>query len=86
MSQEINSYSKMLSLDYDVRISASSSFNAQDAYENTFEDVISEKISQNEQKNNYSFSCIKALGAPPGFWLEDGTSSISTNIFNNYAL
>ena len=83
MTQEINSYSKMLSLDYDVRISASSSFNAQAAYENTFEDVISEKTMQQEFEKKKLTSNSTMLGAPPGFWMEDGTSATCKDIFLN---
>jgi len=62
--------SKYLYLDTNIRTSATSSFNAQEAYENTFEDVMSEvavKTQEDEKENKFSFS---NLGAPAGFFLD----------------
>ena len=44
------SASEMLSLQSDVSLNNTSSFNAQEAYENTFEDILLEKTTEN-QKN-----------------------------------
>ena len=41
---------QMLNIASDVRISASSSFNAQEAYENTFEDLIQEEVIKTEEE------------------------------------
>ena len=70
----INNFSidvnQMLNLGSDVRISASSSFNAQEAYENTFEDLIQEESTKTEQeKKEYKIN-FDALGMPPGFILD----------------
>ena len=43
---------QMLALDSNVSINSISTFNAQEAYENTFEDVVQENISQNEVAKN----------------------------------
>ena len=43
---------QMLALDSNVSINSISTFNAQEAYENTFEDVVQENISQNEAAKN----------------------------------
>lgn len=61
---------QFLQLDTDIRTSSTSTFNAQDAYENTFEDVISEianKSQEEERNNKINFS---NLGAPAGFFLD----------------
>ena len=61
---------QMLNIASDVRISASSSFNAQEAYENTFEDLIQEEIVKaEEEKKEYKIN-FDALGMPPGFILD----------------
>ena len=63
--------SQMLNLENSVRISSNSLFNAQNAYEASFEDAIIEETikieekNQKEQKINFS-----SLGMPPGFILD----------------
>ena len=66
---ELNS-ARFLQLENDIRITANSTFNAQEAYENTFEDVLLEhttKESEQEKTNNVNFW---SLGAPAGFFLD----------------
>ena len=61
---------QFLQLDTDIRTTSTSTFNAQDAYENTFEDVVSEivnKTQEEERNNKINFS---NLGAPAGFFLD----------------
>ena len=60
---------QFLQLDTNIRTSATSTFNAQEAYENTFEDVILEVATkeQEEKENKINFS---SLGAPAGFFLD----------------
>lgn len=63
--------SELLFLGNNIRISSSNSFNAQDAYDNTFEDLLTEENSKTqceiENKNKINFS---NLGAPAGFFLD----------------
>ena len=63
--------SQMLYLDSGIRISSTSVFNAQEAYETSFEDLMLEeatKIEENNQKQqNNNFINI---GMPPGFNLD----------------
>ena len=72
MTNEIGLYSaQFLQLNNDIRTSATSTFNSQEAYENAFEDVLLEQVSktqENEQENNK----VKFynLGAPAGFFLD----------------
>ena len=59
-----------LHLDTNIRTSATATFNAQEAYENSFEDVLLEvvtKTQEEEKENKISFS---NLGAPAGFFLD----------------
>ena len=60
---------QFLQLDTNIRTTSTSAFNAQEAYENTFEDAILEVISkaQEEKENKIAFS---NLGAPAGFFLD----------------
>ncbi|MBR5304438.1 MAG: hypothetical protein IKU37_06400 [Candidatus Gastranaerophilales bacterium] len=60
---------QFLNLEENIRISSSSNFNAKDAYENAFEDVILETASKTEEEkeNKINFS---SLGAPAGFFLD----------------
>ena len=62
---------QFLQLDTNIRTSATSTFDAQNAFENVFEDVVSDKINeinQEETKNNkVNFS---NLGPPAGFFLD----------------
>ena len=70
MINEINANSTyFLQLDADIRTSATSTFNAQEAYENAFEDVILEVVSKNEEENQNKIS-FSNLGAPAGFFLD----------------
>ena len=67
----INS-SQFLQLDSDIRISATSSFNAQEAYETQFEDILLEQTSkaEEEQQKNNKINFYN-LGAPAGFFLDN---------------
>ena len=72
MTNEISlNASQMLYLDSQVRVTSNSVFNAQEAYENTFEDVMLEENSkaqeQTQKQNKVSFL---GLGMPPGFNLD----------------
>lgn len=60
---------RFLELDTNIRTSSTSTFNAQEAYENAFEDVILDVVSkaQEEKDNKVNFS---SLGAPAGFFLD----------------
>lgn len=64
----INS-AQFLQLDTNIRTSSTSTFNAQEAYENTFEDTLLDITSKNEEEkeNKINFS---NLGAPAGFFLD----------------
>ena len=64
----INS-AQFLQLDTNIRTSSTSAFNAQEAYENTFEDTMLDIASKNEEEkeNKINFS---NLGAPAGFFLD----------------
>ena len=65
----INS-AQFLQLDTNIRTSSTSTFNAQEAYENTFEDLIQEEATKTEQeKKEYKIN-FDALGMPPGFILD----------------
>ena len=58
-----------LQLNNDIRISSTSTFNAQEAYENTFEDVLLDVVSktQEEKQSKIAFS---SLGVPAGFFMD----------------
>ncbi|MBQ9149580.1 hypothetical protein IJX73_01480 [bacterium] len=73
MTSEIGfNSSQFLQLDSDIRISATSAFNAQEAYENTFEDVLLEEVSKaQEQKPKENKVNFYNLGAPAGFFLDN---------------
>ena len=82
--------SQFLQLDTNIRTSSTSAFNAQDAYENVFEDVMSEKINEIQQEetklNKVNFSY---LGPPAGFFLDVSMLSEEDKIevssmFNTY--
>ena len=75
MTSEINLNSTdFLMLENQIRITANSSFNAQEAYENTFEDVLLEqstKVLQEEKENNFIKEInFSNLGMPAGFVLD----------------
>lgn len=63
--------SELLLLNSDIRISSISTFNAQEAYENTFEDILLDEVSQTQelkqQENKVKFY---NLGMPAGFVLD----------------
>ena len=44
--------SQMLALESNVSINSTSNFNAQEAYENTFEDIIIEKAAENKKNDS----------------------------------
>lgn len=77
-----------LELDTNIRTSSTSTFNSQEAYENTFEDVMLDVVSkaQEEKDDKVNFS---NLGAPAGFFLdtsllsEEDKIEVSTS-FNTY--
>ena len=64
---------QFLQLDSDIRISATSTFNAQEAYENTFEDALLDEVVkiQEEQKPKENRVNFYNLGAPAGFFLDN---------------
>ena len=66
---ETTQMNKILELDTNIRTSSTSAFNAQEAYENAFEDAMLEVVSkaQEEKENKMSFC---NLGAPAGFFLD----------------
>ena len=72
MTSEISlDNSQMLYLDSNIRISSTSIFNAQDAYETSFEDVMLEeatKVEENTQKQQKNG--FLNIGMPPGFNLD----------------
>ena len=59
---------QFLQLDTNIRTSATSVFNANDAYENTFEDALLD-IASKEEENGKKINFI-SLGAPAGFFLD----------------
>ncbi len=58
---------QMLALDSSVEISSQATFNAQEAYENTFEDVLQETVSQVELNK---INNVQNLGKPCNFNIE----------------
>lgn len=61
---------QFLQLDSNIRTSSTNAFNAQEAYDNAFEDVMLDvvsKIEEEEKENKVSFL---NLGAPAGFFLD----------------
>ena len=60
---------QFLQLENNIRVSSNFSFNAQEAYENTFEDTLLDVVSkaEEEKENKINFS---NLGAPAGFFLD----------------
>lgn len=71
MGIELNT-SQFLQLNNDIRITSNSVFNAQEAYENAFEDVLNEEVikinEENQKTNKINFY---NLGAPAGFFLDN---------------
>jgi len=64
---------QFLQLDSDIRISATSAFNAQEAYETTFEDVLLDNVSKVEEEQQQKNNKVNFynLGAPAGFFLDN---------------
>lgn len=59
---------QFLQLDTNIRVSSNTTFNAQEAFENALEDVVSEIANKEEQSSNkVNFS---NLGVPAGFFLD----------------
>jgi Uma2 family endonuclease len=98
MTSEIGFNStQFLQLHNDIRISSSSTFNAQEAYDNTFEDVLLDVVSNSQEtKNQENKSKFYNLGVPAGFILDNSlleemealevSSNASQNNFNPYLL
>lgn len=62
---------QFLQLDTNIRVSSNATFNAQDAFENAFEDVVSEIANKDEQQQTTSHKVnFSNLGAPAGFFLD----------------
>ena len=71
MINDINlNTAEFLKLENNIRVSSNSSFNAQDAYENTFEDALLDVVSKNEEEKNENKVNFSNLGAPAGFFLD----------------
>ena len=72
MTNEIGLYNaNFLQLSSDIRTSATTTFNAQEAYDNTFEDVLLEQVSKvQEEEQKDSKVKFYNLGAPAGFFLD----------------
>lgn len=74
MEIELNT-SQFLQLNSDIRVTSNSVFNAQEAYESTFEDVINEEVIKINQENQETEKNHKInfynLGAPAGFFLDN---------------
>lgn len=60
---------QFLQLEQNIRISSTNTFDAQQAYENVFEDTLLDIVSKSEEEkeNKVNFS---NLGAPAGFFLD----------------
>lgn len=73
MTESINlNTNDLLNLQQDVRITSNNIFNAQDAYENSFEDVLLEEVTKEQQETQKIRNEIKFtnLGMPSGFILD----------------
>lgn len=98
MTSEIGFNStQFLQLQNDIRISSTSTFNAQEAYDNTFEDVLLDTVSkEQETKSQENKAKFYNLGVPAGFILDNSlleemealelSSSASQNNFNPYMM
>lgn len=62
---------EFLQLNNNIRVSSTSSYDAQNAFENIFEDVIAEKVSldSEQEKEEYQIN-FSSLGPPAGFFLD----------------
>lgn len=61
--------SQFLQLATDIRTSSTSTFNAQEAYENSFEDVMMDVALKNEEEKENKINFTN-LGMPAGFFLD----------------
>ena len=63
--------SQNLMLENLIRVSSNSAFNSKDAYDNTFNDLISEKvISEDKEKKEQNQINFSNLGMPYGFQID----------------
>ena len=60
---------QFLQLESNIRTSSTSTFNSQEAYENTFEDVMLEQAYKIEEEKNQK-NIFSNLGPPAGFFLD----------------
>lgn len=60
---------KFLQLDTNIRISSTSEFNAQEAFENAFEDAVFETVAKTQETQEQKYNNF-SLGAPAGFFLD----------------
>ena len=100
MTSEIGFNSaQFLQLNNDIRISSTQTFNAQEAYENAFEDVLLEQVSKTQEiEQNKCDIKYYNLGVPAGFIMDNSlleqmefaesgsSSSDSKNLFNPYMM
>ena len=73
MTESINfNTNSLFNLENDVRISSNNIFNAQDAYENSFEDILLDEVSKEQQETKKIINEPKFsnLGMPLGFNLD----------------
>ena len=70
---------EILTLQNNARISASSLYNFQEANENTFEDVLLEEVTKQEEKNNHNKINITNLGKPAGFEMYENAREQNIN-------
>ena len=61
---------QFLQLEPNIRVSSTSTFNSQEAYENTFEDVMLEQVQKNEEEKKSTQINFSSLGPPAGFFLD----------------
>ena len=60
MTESINlNTNGLFNLQNDVRITSNNIFNAQDAFENSFEDILLEEVSKEQQENQKTINEIK---------------------------
>ena len=85
----------VLSLQNNVRLSATSSFNFQEASENIFEDMVVEESNQQEVKKQEEKINLNTLGKPSGYEMYENYRECETNplskvqmklAINNYLL
>ena len=61
---------QFLQLEPNIRVSSTSTFNSQEAYENTFEDVMLEQANKIEEEKKPMQINFSNLGPPAGFFLD----------------